>query len=142
MMVRRNALVEVGNFDEGYFMHCEDLDWCMRFHKCGWKILFVPEARVIHHKGVSTRSRPISTEWHKHKGMVRLHHKFMADRYSGFVLNAVAIAAYIRFAVIALRLLLARTSTGVPHFGRFGSVFSFGGKENEKAPSDPHCCGP
>lgn len=98
--------------------------------------LFVPETRVIPTKASAQDFGPISTEWHKHKSVVRLYHKFMTYRCSGFVLKAVAIAAYIGFTVIALRLLLA------PHFGRFGSVFSFGGKENEKAPSDPHYCGP
>jgi GT2 family glycosyltransferase len=39
------------SLDEGYFLHCEDLDWCMRFRQRGWKIMFVPDARVIHHKG-------------------------------------------------------------------------------------------
>src|SRR4030066_1602835 len=45
MLVRRDALLGVGPMDEGYFVHCEDLDWCMRFHQRGWKVIFVPEAR-------------------------------------------------------------------------------------------------
>jgi cellulose synthase/poly-beta-1,6-N-acetylglucosamine synthase-like glycosyltransferase len=44
MLVTRQALQDVGPLDEGYFMHCEDLDWCMRFREKGWQILFVPEA--------------------------------------------------------------------------------------------------
>jgi GT2 family glycosyltransferase len=111
MMVRGAALAEVGFFDEGYFMHCEDLDWCMRFREAGWKILFVPDARIVHHKGISTRSRPISTEWHKHKGMLRFYRKFMSDRYSGGFMGLVALAVYIRFALVALGLLLERAST-------------------------------
>jgi hypothetical protein len=111
MMVRRAALTQVGPFDEGYFMHCEDLDWCMRFRAAGWKILFVPDARVVHHKGISTRSRPISTEWHKHQGMLRFYRKFMSDRYSGGFMGLVALAVYIRFALVALGLLLERAST-------------------------------
>jgi len=37
MLVRRDALLDIGSLDEGYFMHCEDLDWCMRFRQRGWK---------------------------------------------------------------------------------------------------------
>lgn len=111
MMVRRAALAEIGLLDEGYFMHCEDLDWCMRFRRVGWKVLFVPDARVVHHKGISTRSRPISTEWHKHKGMLRFYRKFLADKYPGSMMSLVATAVYIRFAVIALGLLLRQYVT-------------------------------
>lgn len=78
MMVRREAIQDVGEWDERYFLHCEDLDWCMRFRQKGWKILFVPSARVTHALGVSSRSRPIFVEWHKHKGMIRLSKIFSA----------------------------------------------------------------
>lgn len=70
MMVRRASATAVGPLDEGYFLHCEDLDWCMRFHQQGWRVLFVPEARVIHVKGVSSRRRPLAAEYHKHRGMI------------------------------------------------------------------------
>jgi hypothetical protein len=42
MLVKRDSMADVGLWDEGYFLHCEDLDWCMRFRQKGWKILFVP----------------------------------------------------------------------------------------------------
>ncbi|MCF8114619.1 MAG: glycosyltransferase family 2 protein, partial [Desulfotignum sp.] len=44
MLVTRAALHDVGPLDDHYFMHCEDLDWCMRFRQKGWQILFVPNA--------------------------------------------------------------------------------------------------
>ena len=59
MLVRRDAMLDVGLLDEGYFLHCEDLDWCMRFHQRGWKIMFVPDARAIHQKGVCSKTRPV-----------------------------------------------------------------------------------
>ena len=40
--IRRGALQQVGLLDEGYFMHCEDLDWCVRFRRAGWQVMFVP----------------------------------------------------------------------------------------------------
>ena len=70
-MVKREVVVDVGRWDEGYFLHCEDLDWCMRFRQKGWKILFVPDARIIHVQGASSQSIPVFVEWHTHKGMVR-----------------------------------------------------------------------
>lgn len=82
MVVKKQALQEVGGLDEGYFMHCEDLDWCKRFEIAGWKVAFVPSAHVIHAKGVSSKSRPIKVLYTLHKGMNRFYDKFYQDEYS------------------------------------------------------------
>ena len=76
MLVKQEALQKVGLWDEGYFLHCEDLDWCMRFQLNNWHIGFVPEAKVIHAKGVCSVKRPLFVEWHKHLGMLRFYKKF------------------------------------------------------------------
>jgi len=81
MFVRRRALDEVGPLDEGYFLHCEDLDWFVRFHRAGWKIALVPDARVVHHKGACSTARPLAVERHKHRGMERFFRKFQYARY-------------------------------------------------------------
>jgi len=49
MLIRRQAWQEVGPLDEGFFMYYEDIDWCYRAHEAGWKIYYVPEARITHH---------------------------------------------------------------------------------------------
>jgi len=81
MLVRRQAMNEVGTMDEGYFLHCEDLDWFVRFHSQGWGIYLVPEAEAHHHLGTCSTSRPLAVEWHKHRGMVRFFHKFQFRDY-------------------------------------------------------------
>lgn len=102
MLIRRDALEEVGLLDEGYFMHCEDLDWCMRFRRKGWRILFVPDARMTHHKGYCSKTRPIFVEWNKHKGMMRFYRKFFRHQYPGLLMGLVAAAVWMRFLVIAI----------------------------------------
>lgn len=97
MLVRREAFDDVGQLDEGYFMHCEDLDWCMRFRQRNWKVYFVPGARAIHHLGSCSRHRPVFVEWHKHKGMVRFYRKFFSHQYPGPLLVAVVAAVWARF---------------------------------------------
>jgi N-acetylglucosaminyl-diphospho-decaprenol L-rhamnosyltransferase len=57
MLVRRQALHEVGVFDEGYFMYVEDVDLCTRLRRSGWTVLFSPELEVIHEVGVSARGQ-------------------------------------------------------------------------------------
>ena len=102
MLVRRKAFEEVGLWDEGYFLHCEDFDWCMRFSQKGWKILFVPSAPVVHHKGICSRSRPIFVEWHKHRGMMRFYRKFFRHRYPGALMWLVALGIWLRFGAVAM----------------------------------------
>jgi GT2 family glycosyltransferase len=102
MLVRRSALLDVGNMDEGYFMHCEDLDWYMRFRQRNWKIMFVPDARIIHHKGTCSKTRPIFVEWHKHKGMIRFYSKYFHHQYPGILFWIVRAGVWSRFSAIAV----------------------------------------
>ncbi len=101
MLVSRAAIDAVGNWDEAYFLHCEDLDWCMRFRQRGWKILFVPDAPVLHYQGHCSRARPIFVEWHKHKGMVRFYRKFFRHQYPGALMWLVEAGVWLRFGGVA-----------------------------------------
>ncbi len=101
MMVKRTALADVDEWDEGYFLHCEDLDWCMRFRKQGWKIMFVPAAVVTHVLGVCGRNRPVFVEWHKHKGMMRFYRKFFKEDYPGLLMLLVGAGVWLRFSLVA-----------------------------------------
>ena len=102
MFVKREALERVGPLDEKYFMHCEDLDWCMRFREAGWKILFAPEIAITHVKEVSSRKRPFRVSWHKHKGMVRFYRKFFRNSYPAPFMWLVITTVWIRFAATAI----------------------------------------
>ena len=102
MMVGREAFVDVGGLDEDYFLHCEDLDWCMRFRLKGWEIFLVPSARIIHHQGACSRQRPIFVEWHKHRGMLRFYRKFFRDEYSRLFMWLVTAMVWMRFSLLAL----------------------------------------
>ena len=101
MLVKGQAIEDVGNWDQGYFLHCEDLDWCMRFRQKGWKILFVPTAKITHVQGVCGRSRPLFVEWHKHKGMIRFYRKFFRHQYPGILMFLVTAGVWLRFGLVA-----------------------------------------
>ena len=55
LMVRGAAIAAAGLLDEGYFMYAEEVDWCWRMRRAGWRFYCVPSAVVIHHGGASTR---------------------------------------------------------------------------------------
>lgn len=103
MLVKREAMDMVGLWDEGYFLHCEDLDWCMRFGRSGWKIMFVPCARITHEVGVCSRNRPYFVEWHKHLGMLRFYRKFFRHQYPILLWGGVVVAVWFRFSLVVAR---------------------------------------
>lgn len=49
LMVRREAVAQVGKFDPAFFMYFEDQDWCRRFWKHGWRVVYCPQAQMIHY---------------------------------------------------------------------------------------------
>jgi hypothetical protein len=53
LMVRREVLEKIGLFDEGFQFWYEDVDFCYRCLQAGWKIAYVPEARILHYGGAS-----------------------------------------------------------------------------------------
>lgn len=111
MLVHRTAIDAVGPWDEAYFLHCEDLDWCMRFRQHGWRVVFDPVAKAVHQKGHCSRTQPVFVEWHKHKGMLRFYRKFFRDRYPVVVTWAVAGGIWLHFGLVSA-LHLARRLLG------------------------------
>jgi GT2 family glycosyltransferase/peptidoglycan/xylan/chitin deacetylase (PgdA/CDA1 family) len=57
MLVRREAIEQVGLMDEGYFFYSEEVDWCYRFSQAGWTTMFWPGARIIHVGGGAQSSK-------------------------------------------------------------------------------------
>ena len=51
MLVRREAIAQVGLMDEAYFVYSEEADWCYRFSQAGWRRVFTPCARIVHLDG-------------------------------------------------------------------------------------------
>ncbi len=76
MALPRAVFERIGGFDEGYFLHCEDLDLCRRVRDAGYRVVCANEVRVVHGKGGSSRHRPVFVAWHKRRGMWRWFTKF------------------------------------------------------------------
>ncbi|SKC74772.1 hypothetical protein SAMN06296058_2434 [Pseudoxanthomonas indica] len=82
MLMPRALFQHIGGFDEGYRLHAEDLDLCRRARAAGAQIAVANAVRVLHVRGVSSRSRPLFVEWHKHRGLWRYFRKFEAPQRS------------------------------------------------------------
>jgi N-acetylglucosaminyl-diphospho-decaprenol L-rhamnosyltransferase len=57
MLVRREAIEQVGDCDEDYFLFSEETDWCYRFREAGWQVVFFPGAECTHVRGASHSGR-------------------------------------------------------------------------------------
>ena len=87
MLVRREAMEQVGLFDEGYWTYMEDLDWCYRFKRGGWKVYYDGRVSIVHVKGGTTvhergraRHRGLRHNVEFHRSMGRFYRKFYSGR--------------------------------------------------------------
>jgi GT2 family glycosyltransferase len=75
LLHRRSLLEDIGELDEHYFMYIEDIDFCLRANRAGWKIHYLPGLRVRHHIGGSSRQVPFSMIVELHKSIWRYYAK-------------------------------------------------------------------
>ena len=75
LMVRREAIRQVGPMDERFFMFNEDVDWCRRMKQAHWTVTYVPEAGAVHHVGASRRRVAARVIVERHRGMIHYFHK-------------------------------------------------------------------
>ncbi len=85
LLVRRQAVQEVGGMDEGYFMYAEEVDWCLAMRRAGWQVWYQPGARIIHHGGASSRQRRPQREADLYRSRVRFFRKWYGARAAGLL---------------------------------------------------------
>ena len=62
-LARKKAIEQVGMMDPKYFVYGDDPDWCYRFSKAGWRVMFTPSAEIIHYGGQNTRQMARKFRW-------------------------------------------------------------------------------
>lgn len=102
LMTRRTVIDQVGLLDEEFFMYAEDVDWCYRMRRAGWKVVYLPEAKVMHHYEKSASKVPYRMNIERHRSMWRFYQKHYSR---GIPLLDVATATGIslRFVMVAGR---------------------------------------
>ena len=102
MFLKTNLYREIGGMDERYFLHVEDIDFCLRLRKAGVKIYFCPDTTFVHALGTSEASR-IFVEFHKLNGFRRYFRLHFSGVYPlGFV-GLVNCLLTLRFGLIAVK---------------------------------------
>ena len=106
MMVRREAVEQVGLLDETFFMYGEDLDWAFRIKEKGWKVYYNPAVAVLHHKGASSRQRSLAATVEFYRAMRIFYRKHYSQHTPFFLSWIILTAIYLRGAMAYLRNLL------------------------------------
>ena len=89
LMIRKDALKQIGLFDERFFIYFEETDLCKRFLDKHYKILFFPHATIIHHHGASSSKDPLRFSAEQIKSRIKYwkkHHSIFAVTFLLFIL--------------------------------------------------------
>lgn len=92
IMLRRAMLDEIGLLDETFFLYGEDLDLCYRAGQRGWKVYYLPEAKIMHLKGGSRRRNRTRSHYEFYRAMAVFHRKHFVPS-CGVLLNWLIYAA-------------------------------------------------
>ena len=82
MMVKSEAIEQIGLLDESFFMYGEDIDWCYRIKEAGWKIIYYGKAQIIHFKGSSSQKQKSKLIYEFYKSMYIFYNKHYKDNNS------------------------------------------------------------
>jgi N-acetylglucosaminyl-diphospho-decaprenol L-rhamnosyltransferase len=92
MLIRGEALAQIGLLDERYFMYAEDLDLCYRLKEENWQVWYNATVTVLHYKGQSSRQRSAFANMQFYKTMRLFHDKHYKQR-TLFLVNWMIYAA-------------------------------------------------
>ena len=81
MFIRRDTFEKVGYLDEDYFMYCEDVDYCYRITRSGWKVYYAPVSDIIHYKGESTKKNNLDYVLNFNKSLYLFYKKHFHQKY-------------------------------------------------------------
>lgn len=102
LCLRRSDFVAIGGFDEGYFLHVEDVDLCRRAEEAGWRVLFAPGPHGVHMRSTSAVSG-VDVARHKARGFARYFKKFAASPFERALGAVVGAALFVLLPLTAKR---------------------------------------
>jgi GT2 family glycosyltransferase len=126
LLIRRQVVEQIGLLDEQFWIFGEDIDWCIRAQRAGWKVMYNSDARILHYKGIGCSTNRRQTSFEFYRAMSLFHRKhFAAD--CPWVLNSLIYAGIACQATVALRRLV------------LPGQFTAGGRERQTwpAPAEP-----
>jgi len=104
LVTTKDILGKIGDFDEDFTMFFSDVDWCYRVHKAALKIIFYPEARIIHFSGHSVKQRKYRMIVQSHKDFYLYYKKYYNNKIAHFLIWALLkLIIPIRFIIVFIQ---------------------------------------
>jgi len=94
MMLPADVETAVGGMDPGYFMYSEELDWCRRIKAAGWRVIYFPQAKIIHHEGKSSEQAIAARHINFNRAKLRYYRKYHG-RLAALLLRAFLLKSYV-----------------------------------------------
>jgi GT2 family glycosyltransferase len=102
MVIRKKVLETAGYFSDDYFMYFEDVDFCYRARKKGFKIMYNSDVEVVHYSGASSKD-PRFAQWvGEFKGLLTFSYKNKGFLYGLIVHADVVVAILLRIILFAI----------------------------------------
>lgn len=98
MLMKREDYLSIDGMDENYFLHVEDVDFCLRLTKAGGDVYFSPKVEILHFKS-SSRENRVRIELRKAKSLVRYFWIHFKDPYPRIFLWLVSALVWVGFAL-------------------------------------------
>jgi N-acetylglucosaminyl-diphospho-decaprenol L-rhamnosyltransferase len=109
LLLRREACIETGGFDESFFMYAEEVDLCYRLKEKGWQVWYQPDAEVIHVGGGSSHSIPVKRETDLYQSRVAYFNKHYGRDSAIILAYMIIVLSSIKFVIHSV---LSRVSRG------------------------------
>lgn len=103
LLFRRSALQKTGLFDPQFFMYMEEVDLCERLVRAGWKILFLPDAKIVHHAGGSSNQDWERTQWNYLESVLKYFRKRSSPFQLALLRAGIPFALLLRSVAMLLR---------------------------------------
>jgi GT2 family glycosyltransferase len=111
LLIRKKTIQEIGPMDDNLFLFAEDLDWCLRTRRNGWKVVYLPSVCIVHYGGESAKKNlqvKISSFYFK-----RL---YFAQKYRGRL--SLLILKVVSFVELVVKMVIVRVKRKMDHTER------------------------
>lgn len=102
MMIKREIFNKIYGFDEKFFMYSEETDFCYRAKNAGWKVVFYPNAEIIHIGGGSTKLIPEKMFIESHKSQIKFCYKHHRKLYADIEKFLIFLGVLVRYTLAKL----------------------------------------
>ena len=89
MIVRKSVVEDIGMLDKDYFFFIEETDWCYRMKQAGYRVVAVPQARIIHLQGKTAGRYPVRVKIEYYRSLFIFMDKHRGRLYRSFFIIGV-----------------------------------------------------